>query len=117
MLVSYNKTHKMQPALPEKFLVKNNTYSQISFNDLQVGNYYFLEEIVIQFYMQYDYLLQVKAITDNTVEFVKLYTRFNDNLIEPGEWEECEDSLILTHKEIKDGFNTDESQVRFYKCN
>jgi hypothetical protein len=107
----------MQPALPEKFIVRNNAYSQISFNDLQVGNYYFLEEVIIEFYIHYDALLQVKTITDTTVEFAKLYTRFNNDMMEAGSWETCDDTLILTHKEIKDGFNKDESRVRFYKCN
>lgn len=102
-----------QPPLPTKFLIRNINY--IPVKEFVEGNYYFLEEVVIEMYCQYDYLLQVVEKTDTSITFKKLNFRFNSDMMEPGTWEEDGEQQSYTIKEIERGYTENENEIRFYK--
>lgn len=81
------------PSLPSNFLVNNASYKEVASKDLQVGSYYFMHEIVVEFYSLYDYLLQVVSKSDNEIQVKKIYTRYHDNSYYPGNWETSEETL------------------------
>lgn len=87
------------PSLPSKFVVNNKTYKDVNFEDLQVGHYYFMHHIVIEFTCTYDYLLQVISKSDEGIQVKKLYSRYHDNCRFPGDWEEEETLETITGKE------------------
>lgn len=103
-----------QPPLPTKFLIKNNNY--IPVKDFVLDDYYFLEEVVIEFYYQYDYLLKVSEVTDTSVTFKRVFYRVNESMIEPGSWVEDEDGYTYMKEDIEKGYTENGNELRFYKA-
>ena len=95
------------PSLPSEFIVKNTSYKEVNFNELQVGSYYFMHHIVIEFYSLYDYILQVVSKSDNSIQVKKLHYRFSDNCIYPGDWDK-DDEVVETISRDEDTI------MRFY---
>jgi hypothetical protein len=103
-----------QPQLPTAFLVRNPLYKEISFKDIQVGQYYYMEEIIIEYYFQYDYLIRITSKDANIVTFEKLHERLNENMMEPGAWIVSEeDPESLTSENVDKGYKG-EAILRFY---
>jgi hypothetical protein len=102
------------PQLPTAFLVRNPLYKEISFKDIQVGHYYCMEEIVIEYYCQYDYVIYIASKDANTIKVEKIHQRLNDNMMEPGDWMVSEeDPEILTSENVDKGC-IGEAILRFY---
>lgn len=87
------------PSLPSKFIVNNSLYNEVYFEDLQVGSYYFMHHIVIEFYCLYDYLLQVVDKSDEGIKVKKIYYRYHDNCRYPGDCDSEESLETITGKE------------------
>jgi hypothetical protein len=87
------------PSLPSKFITNNTSYKEVDFKDLQVGSYYFMHTIVIEFHSMYDHLLQVISKSAEGVVAKKVYSRYHDNCRYPGDWEEEESLETITGKE------------------
>ncbi len=95
------------PSLPSEFIVRNTSYKEVNFKDLQVGSYYFMHHIVIEFYCLYDYLLQVVSKNENGIEVRKIHYRFSDNCMHPGDWDKDEEQVEMITGE-------EDTIMRFY---
>lgn len=101
--------------LPSKFIVNNNSFKEIGFDDLVVGQQYYMEQIVIEFYCMIDYFLQVTEKTDSDVTIQIIYIRHHDNCRYPGDWVTSEGEYeTFTKKEVDNRFTEKEIRICFY---
>jgi hypothetical protein len=103
---------------PTKFLPVDSSLGKVTFESLEIGKQYYLNEVVIEYHSIYDYLILVISKTDESIEVKEIYERHSDNSIYPGDWYQSEGNhKTFTRKEVETGVTENEFMIEFYKIN
>ena len=102
--------------LTTKFLAAEPLLSKVNFLSLEVGKQYYLEQVVIEYYSLYDYIVQVIAKTDEEVVLKEIYERHSDNCVYPGDWCTAEGSTFTIKKsEVEMGYVQGDIKIALYE--
>lgn len=115
--LAYQPPNKMN-GQPTKFLRAESSLEKVTFASLEVGKYYYLNEVVIEYHSMYDYQIFIISKTDESIEVKEIYERHSDNCIYPGDWYQTEGKhRTFTRKEVETGVTENEFMIEFYKIN
>jgi hypothetical protein len=104
--------------LTNKFIPTDTSLAKVSLAELEVGNQYYLEEIVIPYHCLYDYQVKVTAKTDEYIEVMPLFVRQSDNCVYPGDWASSEGNIMrFTCSEVMKGVHNEDIMFGFYMDN